>query len=201
MMMQTGLVIADFTACDALVSTEIERAIEATPEGRVLAVIYDLPRDWGTTYPWESMVSSVILKDPLLRSSEPDWQILSTLAIRCCKVGGKNRKVTREIGVALFAKKGSKAYKRRGSTTKKVTTSSQLETLHPAFTRDVANNVWHLSSSNPISEIKHRLTALLTWSDESTLCFRKGRRMTVSHDSLDLDIALIGVPTKVLYTW
>jgi hypothetical protein len=201
MTLQTGLVIADFTDLDVLVNSEIERAMDATPEGRVLAVIYDLPGDWITSYPWESVVSSLVLQDPLLRSADPDWQILSTLAVRCCKVGGKDRKVTREIGVALFAKKGSKAYKRRGSTTKKVAASSQLETLHPAFTRDVANNVWHLSSSNPISEIKNRLTALLTWSDESTLCFRKGKKITLSHDSLNLNISLIGVPTKVLYEW
>ena len=198
---QTGLVIIDFTKCDELIRSEIERAMEVTPTGRVLAAIYDLPSGWGPSYPWESAISSLVLRDPSHRDHEPEWQILSTLAIRCCKVGGKTRKVTRELGVVLFARQGPKAYKRRGFASKKILDSSRIATLHPAFTRDVANNVWHLSASNPIAEIKERLTGLLTWSDESTFSYRKGRKSITGHSTLNLNDSLIGVPTKINYEW
>lgn len=201
MTLQTGLVIIDLTSSGELVKVEIERAMEATPEGRVLAAIYDLPKDWNSSYPWESEVSSIVLKNPDLRSTDTEWQILATLAIRCCKLGGKSRKVTKELGVVLFIRKGLKAYTRRGSTTESVKNASGITTLHPAFTRDIANNVWHLPTSNPIVEIKVRLAALLTWSDESTLIFRKSRKTTASHHPMNLTNSLIGVPTKIPYEW
>jgi hypothetical protein len=198
---QVGLVILDVTSLDELDKSHVDHAAQITPSGRVLAAIFDLPTTWSRSYPWESEISTRILDQPIHRLADPDWQILSTIAVRCCAVRKNRREVTREIGVALFVKKGPKAYTRRGSAPVSVRQSSRLDTLHPVFTRDIANNVWHLSSVGALREIKTRLSSLLTWSDEKTLVLRNGKKTYVSHGVLDLDRSLIGVPTKTAYNW
>lgn len=198
---ETGLVILDVTSLAELDKSHMNDAALATPPGRILAAVFDLPTAWTQSYPWEAEISTHLLGQPAHRSTDPDWQILATLAVRCCSVRRNRREVTREIGVALFVKRGPKAYTRRGSTPENVRKSSRLNTLHPVFTRDIANNVWHLSSTGAVREIRARLSSLLTWSDEKTLVFRNGKKKYLQHGSLEMDQSLIGVPTKIPYLW
>lgn len=196
-----GLVLMNLTSTDQVVVSQIHEAMQVTPQGRVLAIAFDLPHDWSSSYPWESEISKAVLGRPSQRTTDPEWQLLATVAVRCCSIRREHRSVKREIGVALFVKRGEKAYARRKSVSRSVLDSSRLNSLHSVFTRDVANNVWHLSSSNAFLELKRRLIGLHTWSDEVTLIFRKGRVTREAHSPLDLSRAAIGVPTKVPYKW
>lgn len=191
----------DFTSTDHLVASRVLEAMQKTPPGRVLAVVFDLPLHWGSSYPWESEISKVILGNPSERTTDPEWQILATIAARCCSIRPRTRSIKREMGIALFVKCGDRAYSRRLAVSPSVLKSSRLDSLHPVFTRDVANNVWHLASANAFSEIRKRLIGLLTWSDEETLVFRGNKISREVHRPLDLTNAAIGIPTKVDYMW
>ena len=72
----------------------------------------------------------------------------------------------------------------------------------PVFTRDVANNVWHLSEENLIDRLIARFSSLLTWQDEDFVVV-SGTKISQVTDrkKLDLKSDLVGVPTKVPYFW
>ena len=96
-------------------------------------------------------------------------------------------------------RKGEKAYKRRLSASKDLLESSKLEALQPAFTRDVANNVWHMRNGRGLNHVIDRLGSLLAWSDErilvsdmTTIRARSRKRPAYNED-------LIGRPTKYPY--
>jgi hypothetical protein len=76
--------------------------------------------------------------------------------------------------------------------------SAEISVGHKAFTRDVANNTWHLTDDRCDDAIVERLSYLLTWPDEVTLSISDE---VVSHRRRvpDLDLDLIPVPTKKAY--
>jgi len=72
----------------------------------------------------------------------------------------------------------------------------------PVFTRDVANNVWHLSEENLIERLIARFSSLLTWQDEDFIVV-SGTKISQVTDrkKLDLKSDLVGVPSKIPYIW
>jgi hypothetical protein len=70
------------------------------------------------------------------------------------------------------------------------------------FTRDVANNVWHLINDNFKDRVAARFSALLTWQDEDFLVHDGSRiRPLLNRKTLTLKEDLVGVPNKVPYFW
>ena len=72
----------------------------------------------------------------------------------------------------------------------------------PVFTRDVANNVWHLNEVNLMERLVARFSSLLTWQDEEFVVV-SGNKISEINDrkKLTLKEDLVGVPTKVPYFW
>jgi hypothetical protein len=99
-------------------------------------------------------------------------------------------------------KSGDKPYKRRGEISIASTKKNTVPVKDPVFTRDVANNVWHLLENNVNQRIIERFSSLLTWQDEDFI-FVNGEKITVikNRNKLDLSVDLVGVPTKIPYEW
>ena len=108
-------------------------------------------------------------------------------------------KVSGEAGVVIFRRKGEKAYKRRLSASKDLLRRSELDTLHPAFTRDVANNVWHMRNGRGLNHVIDRLGSLLAWPDERILISDMTTIRARSRKKPAYDKDLIGRPTKYPY--
>ena len=99
----------------------------------------------------------------------------------------------------IFRRKGEKAYKRRLSASKDLLESSKLEALQPAFTRDVANNVWHMRNGRGLNHVIDRLGSLLAWPDERILISDMTTIRARSRKKPVYDKDLIGRPTKYPY--
>ena len=198
-----GLVIAEVDAGTNRTAAKrlAKLAAESVPDGRILAVIYPMPQSWKISLPYESDITSAILGNPKERGGEPEWEFFGNLAVRLCNVIPSVREVEREVGVLLLRRAGEKTYVRRLGAFSETLESSRLPVLDPVFTRDVANNIWHLRVKNSETALRRRLGALLSWSDETILVFnQQGLRRYPNH-RLRLESDLVGVPVKVSYVW
>lgn len=178
----------------------IRQGMLLTPNGRVLCVIYQLPKSWDATLSVESVAIGTVLDPAGSRGDEDDWEFFGNLVIRVCKVHPQVRKVSSELGVILFRRSGDKPYVRRKAMSEKQVESARFDTIHPVFTRDVANNVWHLEDGAHVSAVVRRLGGLLAWPDEK-IALVEGTTSEVAVTPLSLDADLIGVPMKVDYPW
>lgn len=178
----------------------IRKAMSATPEGRQLCVTFPLPDAWGKTAPYEAIITNAVLGRPSERTEPHEWVFSGNICVRRCKVIRGKRQVVGEVGVLMFRRSGDMAYKKRTQVDEVTIDSATLETLHPAFTRDVANNVWHLPVQC-VGKLRNRLQALFTWPGEVTLLLQPISDKKLSWQPLALDDALIGVPTKQDYPW
>lgn len=178
----------------------ISEGVLMTPDGRVLAVTYKMSNNWESSICVEGIATRTVLDPAGSRGDDDDWEFSGNLAVRVCEVKAEARRVTSEMGVILFRRSGDKPYVRRRSLSEDQIEAARLDALHPVFTRDIANNVWHLQKSNHLSALTSRLGALLAWPDE-TIAIVASSTTTVAVAQLALDQDLIGVPTKVDYPW
>ena len=181
----------------------VRKGMALVPEGRSLVVTYYMPQTWDTSIPIEGTVIRTVMGGPSERLENPEWGFFGNLGVRLCLGTGSQRKIRREMGVVILRRTGPKAYERRVDTPITVIEESRLPSLHPVFTRDVANNIWHLPVGGHVGRLRSRLSTLLAWSDEVAVIVSPGdakpRRLRI--ETLDLDGDLIGVPTKHPYDW
>ena len=198
-----GTVIVELNS--DLSSTEIRRivkqAMRHTPSGRTLSIVFEVPKEWKVSKPVEAIVNAVVLSDPKQRVGEQGWLFSGNLCVRACRVEVENRNVAHELSVLMFRRIGPKVFERKSDVEKGVLIDSLLNVGHPAFTRDVANNVWHLPLKTYKRDIRERLSMLLTWSDERTLIMGSGSKRTFPHKASNLELSLIGAPRKIVYEW
>ena len=179
----------------------VKRAMKVTPPGRQLCVIFPMPGDWQRSFPFEAIATSTVLGTPLSRTSEREWAFTGNISVRICSPSVRRRRVVREMGIVAFRRSGEKAYSRRTLINKRDLKTAVIPALHPVFTRDVANNVWHIPAKGYVGRIRNRLQSLFTWPDERTvLVGRKGNRF-LPWDALNLDNDLVGVPQKHAYVF
>ncbi len=202
-MKSIGLVIVnvadDFTKRS--LNLNARQAMQATPPGRTIAFIFSMPSSWAVSRPVESVLTDTILGRASHRGSDPEWEFAGNLAVRICNPLPDSRDVLREVGVLLFRRVGDKPYVRSKIVDSGLKREANMQTLHPVFTRDVANNVWHLRPSYYRTRIRKRLGPLLAWPDESILVISGATSRRYSNVPLDLETDLIGVPKKVDYEW
>ncbi len=202
-MKRVGTVIVYIPTSSTLkdIKSLVEKGKNLTPDGRVLSFVFETPRDWRISKPIESIITKLVLSSPELRSNDVEWIFSGNLGVRICKISKEKRNLTSEKVVLMFRKNGPKAFLRRSEVSKAITTKSTLNSLHPVFTRDVANNVWHLPTKTYKRDIRQRLSMLLTWFDEKTVVIQNNTVRYFDHEKSDLNRALIGVPQKVDYEW
>lgn len=182
-------------------SRMLDTAMARTPSGRILAAIVPMNSFWAVSVPVESQIVTRILGVPSSRRENDEWEFFGNVAVRACSLGGSGRTVLHESSVMLLRRSGAKIYERRKSTSQAVIDDATLPTPHPVFTRDVANNVWHLSAKGFNASVRRRLGALLAWPDESILVVTERSRRRHSVLPMDLTDDLIGIPRKHDYEW
>ncbi len=159
-------VLSIFHDSNKLDSEAIIRQVEISSSyvtgGRYLISVFDTPTNWESRVPLEALVVSGTLGNIESRNSE--WEYFGNGAIRCYK--GKTLKLTRTLQWSIIKKMGDKPYKRRSEFSIARTKQNTVPVTDPVFTRDVANNVWHLNEENLIDRLIARFSSLLTWQDE-----------------------------------
>jgi hypothetical protein len=202
-MKELGLAIVEipFGTSRKLIIDLAINGMAKVPPGRLLAVCYEMNPDFGRSEPVESIVINQVLGRAQERVGDSDWKFFGNLAIRVCSIRKNSRKVIREIGVILLCRDGDKAYVRRKSASKELLKNSTIPGIHPVFTRDVANNVWHIPARGYRGRIRNRLAALTVWADEAFLVIDPNGSRQYPVKQMNLDDDLIPVPTKQLYEW
>jgi hypothetical protein len=166
--------------------------------GRYLVSVFDAPTNWDSRVPLEALVVSNTLGNIENRNS--NWEYFGNGAIRCYK--GKSLKLSKTLQWNIIKKIGDKPYKRRNEFSIAKTKQNTVPVKDPVFTRDVANNVWHLNEEHLIDRLIARFSSLLTWQDEDFVVV-SGSKISKIDDrkKLVLKSDLVGVPSKVPYIW
>ena len=166
--------------------------------GRYLISVFDAPSNWESRIPIEALVVSGTLGN--IENRNPSWEYFGNGAIRCYK--GTSLKLSRTLQWSIIKKLGDKPYKRRNEFSVAKTKQNTVPVKDPVFTRDVANNVWHLNEENLEQRLIARFSSLLTWNDEDFLVI-SGTKISKVEDrkKLVLKADLVGVPSKVPYIW
>lgn len=178
---------------------DLDVAMPLVPSGRHLFLTWRVAQSWEPSLPIESYFITESLGRPALRTDE-EWEFFGNGAVR---LYGPDLASPREVIVWCGVRRlGDKPYIRRKKNDDSISILEQTSRLHresPAFTRDVANNVWHLKARQGMNEVLRRLQSLHTWSDESFLIIRNGRVKKTKHRQMNLDDALIPIATKPIY--
>lgn len=176
----------------------VEKVKDRVSEGRYLISVFDSANDWKSRIPIESIIVESILGGIHERNNE--WEFYGNGAIRCYE--SETMKLVKTLQWNIVRRKGDRAYKRRLQFKKNELKLNQLPVLHKVFTRDVANNVWHLPHAVYVPRLIERFSNLLSWHDEDFEVYTNGVRIDISdRKSLDLSQDLVGVPTKIPYDW
>lgn len=184
------------------VSQRLKTALEHVPSGRMLAVCFPLPKTWAQSTPFEDIVSRTLLRDPASRKPDDDVQFFGNVCVRGCSNPSLEQRMTEaEIGIALFRRSGEKVYRRAKTASEALLDDARIPTLHPVFTRDAANNVWHLDVASLVDSTNSRLASLLSWPDERVVVSSASGEHDWSGLRGHFDSDLIGVAQKVHYDW
>jgi hypothetical protein len=195
-------VLSIFTESNKLNSDSIINQVEVASSqvtaGRYLISVFDAPSNWESRIPIESMIVAGTLGN--IENRNPNWEYFGNGAIRCYK--GKSLKLSKTLQWNIIKKAGDKPYKRRSEFSTAKTKQNTVPVQDPVFTRDVANNVWHLNEVNLIDRLVARFSSLLTWQDEDFFVVSGNKTSEIKDRSkLTLKEDLVGVPTKVPYFW
>jgi hypothetical protein len=167
-------------------------------DGRYLISVFDAPSNWESRIPIEALVVSGTLGN--IENRSPNWEYFGNGAIRCYK--GKSLKLSRTLQWNIIKKFGDKPYKRRIEFSIVKTKQNIVPVKDPVFTRDVANNVWHLNEENLTERLIARFSSLLTWNDEDFIVISGTKISKIDErKKLVLKSDLVGVPSKVPYIW
>jgi hypothetical protein len=176
----------------------INEATQSVPEGRILFVIWNQTDDWLPTIPIESIAVTSVLGEPDDREKSL-WEFYGCGAARM--YARKEKRPSTAVLWAGFRRKGPKAYMRirNNKLPKAVIRDSRIPVSHNVFTRDVANNLWHLSDGEGLNSVISRIQALTTWSDEVALIFEQSSKRRKKYRELRLDEDLVPVANKIEY--
>jgi hypothetical protein len=179
---------------------QVYDAADLVTDGRYLISLFESPTSWDSRLPIEAFIISEILGPIENRNSE--WEFFGNGAIRAYTYKGDKFDLTKTYQWNILRRVGDKPYSRRHEVSASFLKKNSIPVSDPVFTRDVANNVWHLKQSDLFPRILSRFACLLSWQDEEFIHLSKGTIKNVDHQSkLDLSEDLVGVPTKIEYLW
>jgi hypothetical protein len=147
-------------------------------------------------------IESIVLRE-LMNSPEKrddSWFFFGNGAIR--GYSEVNKKLSSTWQWLILQKNGEKTLSRRKTSSKKLLREVALPVSHFAFTRDVANNVWHLPEKSILQNAIGRFGSLLSWPGDVMLHSQNGKlAQRVERKKMDLNNDLIGVAQKKIYLW
>lgn len=179
-----------------------------TPEGRYGAVAWRIPHVWRATNEVEGALVTGLLGDAQRRTedrSTEEWLLHSNLFVRAYDRAGTAPRSTWQV--TLLRRRGMAPYRRPDSdmarpVSPSILTASAIDVRNPAFTRDVANNVWHFEGDRIERKIAARLYRLTCWSDEEVLALQSGKApSTLRLARLGLAMDYIPTAVKQPYGW
>ncbi len=177
---------------------QISKANSLVSEGRYLVTVFDVPNNWNSRISIEGLLISSTLGH--VENRNPNWEFYGNGAIRTYKT--KSLKLARTLQWNILRRSGDKPFARRSSMSESELTRNTIPVSHKVFTRDVANNVWHLKDEDLQARLEARFSALLAWQDEDFKVVSGLRKRDILQRSkLTLNEDLVGVPTKVPYLW
>ena len=185
------------SSADAIID-QVKISSSHVTAGRYLISVFNVPLNWDSRVPVEALVVSGTLGT--IENRNPNWEYFGNGAIRCYK--GKSLKLSRTLQWSIIKKLGDKPYKRRDEFSIAKTKQNTVPVKDPVFTRDVANNVWHLNEENLTERLIARFSSLLTWNDEEFIVISGSKvSQIVDRKKLILKSDLVGVPSKIPYIW
>jgi hypothetical protein len=185
------------SSADAIID-QVKISSSHVTAGRYLISVFNVPLNWDSRVPVEALVVSGTLGT--IENRNPNWEYFGNGAIRCYK--GKSLKLSRTLQWSIIKKLGDKPYKRRDEFSIAKTKQNTVPVKDPVFTRDVANNVWHLNEENLTERLIARFSSLLTWNDEEFIVVSGSKvSQIVDRQKLVLKSDLVGVPSKIPYIW
>ena len=182
--------------------TEVARrtilARAEVPLGRCLFVLWRVGESWGESVPVETTVIRSLLGKPAERDSS-EWLFYGTGAVRTYDLD-KNLPKSTWMWVGC-RREGPKAYRRKQVEVLDdlVIENSTIPVSHKVFTRDIANNLWHLEARNCLEQTIRRIQSLTTWSDEFVIVHFSSRSERWKHEPLACNEGLVPVAEKVIY--
>lgn len=177
---------------------QIMHAQSLITPGRYLISVYENPKQWESRIPWDAKVISLTM-GPIENRSD-DWEFFGNGAIRC--YDSRKLSLQRTLSWLIVKKAGPKPYVRKKDMSPTSLSRNQLPVADKVFTRDVANNVWHIKNETALDTIQRRFSRLLCWSDEDFLVVSSDTTTKIIRKSkLHLNDDLVGVPTKYSYSW
>jgi len=195
-----GVAVVVTTDSRAEVEKRVAEAMCDVPKGRCIFVLWEVDNRWDLSVPVEAIAVQTVLGAPGERIAN-NWLFYGNGAVRLyLQQESGPSSVWMWVG---FRREGEKAYRRKNNEVIDPSTlkASAIPVSHPVFTRDVANNLWHLQSSGGLSRIVRRLQSLTTWSDEVVLVHYKDRTVRQNHLSLNCDDDLVPVAEKIAYEY
>ena len=167
-------------------------------EGRFAALMWGVSRQWHAQPPIEAWMGEGMLGDPTERGDDA-FGLHAHLAVRA--YGDDRIEPVATYRVLLYRRRGPLPFARKHEVGD-LLDRDRLDTTRFAFTRDVANDVWHLPAEDAVTATVARLARLLIWSDERVVRITGGGDVVAdlrsrAHGAGDL----VGVPHKVPYEW
>jgi len=180
------------------ISNQIIRSKDLVSDGRYLINVFDVPNNWTSRIAIEGLIVSSTLGPVENRSN--DWEFYGNGAIRCYTPN--SLKLSKTLQWNIVRRRGDKPYARRSTLSTAKLKKNAIPVSDKTFTRDVANNVWHLKSEDLTGRLIARFSSLLTWQDEDFILISGSRtKAIVDRSRLVLSEDLVGVPTKIPYFW
>ena len=190
----------DENSSEASIKEQITKSSVLVSEGRYLITIFEAPNSWDSRLPVEAFIVSQVL-GPIENRNE-EWEFFGNGAIRSYTSNGITFKLKTTYQWNILRRKGTKPYSRRREVSQAFLNKNTIPVADPVFTRDVANNVWHLKQSDIFSRIIARFSSLLTWRDEEFVHIHMGKVISIiGRTKLSLTEDLVGIPTKSEYLW
>lgn len=176
----------------------VRKAQKFALPGRCLFVLWESNSKWIPSTPVESISVAVVLKNPTDRDAT-DWSFYGNGTVRMyTDLFTDPDKIWMWVGFRLM---GPKAYKRVAESvlSELEMKKSAIPVADKAFTRDVANNMWHLRNCDGPRRVIRRLQSLTTWSDEVSCVINADRIEWWDHEKLDCSDDLVPVVEKIDY--
>lgn len=181
-----------------IIKDHLLKAMGLVTEGRYLIAVFEAPNDWESHLPIESLVIGQTLGGIQNRSN--DWEFFGNGVVRTYT--SKALKYSNAYQWTIVRRSGDKPYARRASLSPTFLKRNTIPVADKVFTRDVANNVWHLLNDNLKERLVSRFSTLLTWQDEEFIVLDAGKAAHLKdRKALSLKEDLVGVPNKVQYFW
>jgi hypothetical protein len=183
---------------ESAIKEQINKAKNLVTEGRYLITVFEAPNDWESHLAIEAFIITETLGGIHGRSA--DWEFFGNGVIRTYT--SKALRLSKTYQWTIVRRAGDKPYARRGTMSTATLKRNSIPVADKVFTRDVANNVWHLLNDNFKERVITRFSTLLTWQDEDFLVVEPSKISEIrDRKPLVLKEDLVGVPTKIPYFW